>query len=417
MVRVMETGWRWLAMLVASSLVGWDGQQEVESPEPDASTEASAPEGDGAAEADAFALDVGSPAKAGRDALTGDDASAEDASDATLDSGSAEGGDAPKGGDTGVALDAGDAASGVVISTSGFGDLPVNCNSPLLSQSFVVSNPTSGALTWTSSVTSTGAAPAPSLTPNTSTLAPGASVMVTVAYPLATNPGHGTIAVTISDGISDQSIKWSETVNGYTASASGPVDFGSFPAGRAIAATSNFQETISVSTTATNVASPCQFVSLSGGGTGTSVAFSAPTACEAALGPAQWNAQISVQLTAPASTPPGTYVGTFSLGSASLDGTLCNGPVTFTATVTLVAPVDAGTADSGETADAAGTGAEPLTGVASLAASALNACALLSTGTVECWGDDEYGQLGNTTSVKDTCVYGVNTPTACSTTP
>jgi alpha-tubulin suppressor-like RCC1 family protein len=40
-----------------------------------------------------------------------------------------------------------------------------------------------------------------------------------------------------------------------------------------------------------------------------------------------------------------------------------------------------------------------------------SACALLSGGTVECWGDDEYGVLGSTTG-PDNCTFG-----SCSTTP
>ena len=41
-------------------------------------------------------------------------------------------------------------------------------------------------------------------------------------------------------------------------------------------------------------------------------------------------------------------------------------------------------------------------------------CALLTGGTVECWGDSGYGELGNgATTGPDTC----NAPDGCSTTP
>ena len=99
MTRAVEMGLRRLAVLIASSLIGWGCQAEGQPPERDGGTEASVPVGDGAAEADAFAFDVGSPPEAEGDALMGNDASSEDAGDATLDT-AADAGDAaaPDGG-------------------------------------------------------------------------------------------------------------------------------------------------------------------------------------------------------------------------------------------------------------------------------------------------------------------------------
>ena len=54
-----------------------------------------------------------------------------------------------------------------------------------------------------------------------------------------------------------------------------------------------------------------------------------------------------------------------------------------------------------------------LTGVTSIAAGGGHTCALLSGRTVECWGENEYGQLGDGTSTGPQTCY----PDACSTTP
>jgi alpha-tubulin suppressor-like RCC1 family protein len=60
-----------------------------------------------------------------------------------------------------------------------------------------------------------------------------------------------------------------------------------------------------------------------------------------------------------------------------------------------------------------------LTGVVSLTQGAAHACALLSNGTVECWGDNSFGELGvGTTSGPEQCPQGsVIAPAGCSTTP
>jgi alpha-tubulin suppressor-like RCC1 family protein len=55
-----------------------------------------------------------------------------------------------------------------------------------------------------------------------------------------------------------------------------------------------------------------------------------------------------------------------------------------------------------------------LTGVTAIAAASESTCALLSGGTIECWGDNEYGELGDgTTAGPETCEF----TGPCSTSP
>lgn len=61
------------------------------------------------------------------------------------------------------------------------------------------------------------------------------------------------------------------------------------------------------------------------------------------------------------------------------------------------------------------SGGLPLSGVSAIAAGEYHTCALMTDHTVRCWGNNEYGQLGNS-AVMDTCVsYGETYP--CSKTP
>lgn len=59
-----------------------------------------------------------------------------------------------------------------------------------------------------------------------------------------------------------------------------------------------------------------------------------------------------------------------------------------------------------------------LSGVTAVATGSAYTCARLNTGTVKCWGDSQFGQLGDgTTTGPQECVFGVDTQVACSTVP
>ena len=47
---------------------------------------------------------------------------------------------------------------------------------------------------------------------------------------------------------------------------------------------------------------------------------------------------------------------------------------------------------------AGATGPPPLTGITQITSGAMHSCALLNSGSVRCWGDNGFGQLGNGTT-------------------
>ena len=49
------------------------------------------------------------------------------------------------------------------------------------------------------------------------------------------------------------------------------------------------------------------------------------------------------------------------------------------------------------------TGTGPLTGVAQVVTGNFFACARLTNGGVDCWGDNSYGQLGDGTTATAAC--------------
>jgi hypothetical protein len=55
-----------------------------------------------------------------------------------------------------------------------------------------------------------------------------------------------------------------------------------------------------------------------------------------------------------------------------------------------------------------------LTGVRSVASDGFGSCAVLSTGGVDCWGDNDLGELGNGTTGGPDGEYGYDTPQAVS---
>ncbi|WP_425591181.1 hypothetical protein [Candidatus Neomicrothrix sp.] len=64
---------------------------------------------------------------------------------------------------------------------------------------------------------------------------------------------------------------------------------------------------------------------------------------------------------------------------------------------------------------AGATGPPPLTGISQLTAGSYHTCALLTNGTVTCWGNGVYGQLGNgagTSSNIQVPVSGITNATA-----
>lgn len=248
---------------------------------------------------------------------------------------------APEASDDGPFSDDGgvDAGTGVVLTQNG-GEVVSPCGSAPSAQTLTVTNPGSGSVTW-------NATPADLASPNTSTLAPGASVSVTVSLPGVT--GTKIIPITISDGHSNPVATYVDYEYGYDVSwTPANLDFG------------NVQEQALEQPDA-NVAPPSTLaVVVTGTYLGAAFPQPAPTGSPCLLfgvaitsqipsGSAAFSIQagsanpgggcsLPIQFAPPFNAPAGTYTATFAFGDSTGVGPLCDGPASFTATAELLAP-------------------------------------------------------------------------------
>ena len=327
-----------------------DGSVPVEAATDDASTEAGS-------EADASnATDAGSDADASSatDAAdSGPDAAlaSDSGGDAAMDGAAA---DAPSG-DGGLVLSP---AGGTVCATGDTGSGPCYSRTSPTSQSFSITNASGAPVTWTSSVSVTLPQPdsvlftLPTLTPATSTLAPGEAVTVSLSFP--SEPlsmalgisGGAPIQISISEGASApvEIMNWSY-VDGYALDNPGTLDFGNVQEQGGIAPPVSQTVVLHEFGPAVNIGSPgclspCQALPPF------SVVSQSPpgsTAFTASFGVTVAGTDRECALTAqfaggPNAPPTGVYGATFAFESPAL----CAGPVVFTATANLVSGSDAG---------------------------------------------------------------------------
>jgi virginiamycin B lyase len=257
MSRLWEAGSRRLAVVIASSVVGWgcqvsvsredggaaDGSASEEASQADeagqddggqdaaleAGTDAAVPADSGAS----VGLDTGIPGDSGGDDADGAAALA----DAGLDSGALDDAGPVDAGLTDGQLGA-DAAALVTVSPTSLG-FQVSCGTtpaPPLNSSFTVTNTSAAAITWTASATSTTSGADLSAYPTTSTLDPGASVTVAVTFSFAgpyppSRTLNGSILITTDPPGSPTTVPVGESFYGMFLPPLSDVDFGDVPVG------------------------------------------------------------------------------------------------------------------------------------------------------------------------------------------
>jgi hypothetical protein len=313
---------------------------------------------DGSVPADATnATEAGSEADASNatDAAdSGPDAAlaSDSGGDAAMDGAAA---DAPSG-DGGLVLSP---AGGTVCATGDTGSGPCYSRTSPTSQSFSITNASGAPVTWTSSVAVTLPQPdsvlftPPTLSPATSTLAPGEAATVSLSFP--SEPlsmalgisGPVPIQISISEGTSGpvETMNWSY-VDGYALDNPGTFDFGNVEEQGGVAPPVSRTVVLHAFGPAVNIGSPaclspCQalppFSVVSQSPPGSS-AFTASLDVTV-VGATDRECALTAQFAGGPNAPPtGVYGATFAFESPAL----CAGPVVFTATANLVSGSDAG---------------------------------------------------------------------------